>query len=161
MDSKVRSIVALFLLAAAANATSTNAVGIVLWFNCKAIVPYVNTADANFTLSQYEDTLARLSVKLIVHREGVSLILINGQEIKKLNVSDPGAVEKIKQICLVATKELNKHLNKTEDAVYRQLNASKSIEEVANNTERGLQTLMRVRNLLIFVNTSSRAIWIE
>jgi uncharacterized membrane protein YgcG len=88
------------------------------------------------------------------------LPMIGVGELKMLNVSNPRAVfEEIRQIRLAAVRELGKHLNKTVDVVYKQLNASKSIEEVANNTERGLQTLMRVRNLLISVNASSRAIW--
>jgi len=96
-----------------------------------------------------------------VGRGGVApLPMIGVGELKMLNVSDPRAVfEEIRQIRLAAVKEIGKHLNKTVDAVYKWLNASKSIEEVANNTERGLQTLMRVRNLLTSVNASSKATW--
>jgi hypothetical protein len=163
MDSKVRiGIVAALLLAAAAQAASANASGdFHLWLKCKAIELYVNTTGANFTLPQCKDLLAQLNKTFIVGRGGVSpLPMIGVGELKMLNVSDPRAVfEEIRQIRLAAVKELGKHLNKTVDVVYRQLNASKSIEEAANNTERGLQTLMRVRNLLTSVNASSRAIW--
>jgi hypothetical protein len=163
MDSKVRiGIVAALLLAATAQAASVNASGdFHLWLKCKAIELYVNATGANFTLPQCKDLLAQLNKTFIVGRGGVSpLPMIDVGELKKLNVSDPRAVfEEIRQIRLAAVRELGKHLNKTVDVVYRQLNASKSIEEVANNTERGLQTLMRVRNLLISVNASSRAIW--
>jgi uncharacterized membrane protein YgcG len=165
MDSKVRiGIVAALLLAAAAQAASLNATAGVdfhLWLKCKAIELYVNTTGANFTLPQCKDLLAQLNKTFIVGRGGVSpLPMIGVGELKMLNVSDPRAVfEEIRQIRLAAVRELGKHLNKTVDVVYRQLNASKSIEEAANNTERGLQTLMRVRNLLASVNASSRAIW--
>jgi uncharacterized membrane protein YgcG len=163
MDSKVRiGIVAALLLAAVAQAASANASGdFHLWLKCKAIELYVNTTGANFTLSQCKDLLAQLNKTFIVGRGGVApLPMIGVGELKMLNVSDPRAVfEEIRQIRLAAVRELGKHLNKTVDVVYRHLNASKSIEEVANNTERGLQTLMRVRNLLASVNASSRAIW--
>jgi uncharacterized membrane protein YgcG len=163
MDSKVRiGIVAALLLAATAQAASANASGdFHLWLKCKAIELYVNTTGANFTLPQCKDLLAQLNKTFIVGRGGVSpLPMIGVGELKMLNVSNPRAVfEEIRQIRLAAVKELGKHLNKTVDVVYRQLNASKSIEEAANNTERGLQTLMRVRNLLASVNASSRAIW--
>jgi hypothetical protein len=163
MDSKVRiGIMAALLLAAAAQAASLNASGdFHLWLKCKAIELYVNATGANFTLPQCKDLLAQLNKTFIVGRGGVApLPMIGVGELKKLNVSDPRAVfEEIRQIRLAAVKELGKHLNKTVDIVYRRLNASKSIEEVANNTERGLQTLMRVRNLLTSVNASSRAIW--
>jgi len=162
MDSKVRiGIVAALLLAAAAQAASVNASGdFHLWLKCKAIELYVNTTGANFTLPQCKDLLAQLNKTFIVGRGGVApLPMIGVGELKILNVSDPRAVfEEIRQIRLAAVRELGKHLNKTVDVVYKQLNASKSIEEAANNTERGLQTLMRVRNLLS-VNASSRAIW--
>jgi hypothetical protein len=163
MDSKVRiGIVAALLMAAAAQAASVNASGdFHLWLKCKAIELYVNTTGANFTLPQCKDLLAQLNKTFIVGRGGVApLPMIGVGELKKLNVSNPRAVfEEIRQIRLAAVKELGKHLNKTVDVVYRQLNASKSIEEVANNTERGLQTLMRVRNLLTSVNASSKATW--
>jgi len=165
MDSKVRiGIMAALLLAAAAQAASANATASVdfhLWLKCKAIELYVNTTGANFTLPQCKDPLTQLNKTFIVGRGGVApLPMIGVGELKMLNVSDPKAVfEEIRQIRLAAVKELGKHLNKTVDVVYRQLNASKSIEEAANNTERGLQTLMRVRNLLASVNASSRAIW--
>jgi len=163
MDSKVRiGIAAALLLAAAAQAASANASGdFHLWLKCKAIELYVNTTGANFTLPQCKDLLAQLNKTFIVGRGGVApLPMIGVGELKMLNVSDPKAVfEEIRQIRLAAVKELGKHLNKTVDVVYRWLNASKSIEEVANNTERGLQTLMRVRNLLASVNASSKATW--
>jgi uncharacterized membrane protein YgcG len=165
MDSKVRiGIVAALLLAAAAQAASANATAGVdfhLWLKCKAIELYVNATGANFTLPQCKDLLAQLNKTFIVGRGGVApLPMIGVGELKMLNVSDPRAVfEEIRQTRLAAVRKLGKHLNKTVDVVYRQLNASKSIEEAANNTERGLQTLMRVRNLLISVNASSRAIW--
>jgi uncharacterized membrane protein YgcG len=163
MDSKVRiGMVAALLLAAAAQAASVNASGdFHLWLKCKAIELYVNTTGANFTLPQCKDLLAQLNKTFIVGRGGVAPVpMIGVGELKMLNVSNPRAVfEEIRQIRLAAVKELGKHLNKTVDAVYRQLNASKSIEEVANNTERGLQTLMRVRNLLTSVNASSKAMW--
>jgi len=163
MDSKVRiGIVAALLLAAAAQAASVNASGdFHMWLKCKAIELYVNTTGANFTLPQCKDLLAQLNKTFIVGRGGVApLPMIGVGELKMLNVSNPRAVfEKIRQIRLAAVKELGKHLNKTVDAVYRWLNASKSVEEVANNTERGLQTLMRVRNLLTSVNASSKATW--
>jgi len=165
MDSKVRiGMVAALLLAAAAQAASANATAggdFHLWLKCKAIELYVNTTGANFTLPQCKDLMAQLNKTFIVGRGGVApLPMIGVGELKMLNVSNPRAVfEEIRQIRLAAVKELGKHLNKTVDVVYRQLNASKSIEEVANNTERGLQTLMRVRNLLTSVNASSRAIW--
>jgi len=163
MDSKVRiGIVAALLLAAAAQAASANAsVDFHLWLKCKAIELYVNTTGANFTLPQCKDLMAQLNKTFIVGRGGVApLPMIGVGELKMLNVSDPRAVfEEIRRIRLAAVRELSKHLNKTVDLVYRWLNASKSIEEAANNTERGLQTLMRVRNLLISVNASSRAIW--
>ena len=162
MDSKVRiGIVAALLLAAAAQAASANASGdFHLWLKCKAIELYVNTTGANFTLPQCKDLLTQLNKTFIVGRGGVApLPMIGVGELKMLNVSNPRAVfEEIRQIRLAAVRELGKHLNKTVDVVYRQLNASKSIEEVVNNTERGLQTLMRVRNLLASVNASSRAI---
>jgi len=163
MDSKVRiGIVAALLLAAAAQAASVNAsVDFHLWLKCKAIELYVNATGANFTLPQCKDLMVQLNKTFIVGRGGVApLPMIGVGELKKLNVSNPRAVfEEIRQIRLAAVRELGKHLNKTVDVVYRQLNASKSIEEAANNTERGLQTLMRVRNLLASVNASSRAIW--
>jgi len=163
MDSKVRiGIAAALLLAAAAQAASVNASGdFHLWLKCKAIELYVNTTGANFTLPQCKDLLAHLNKTFIVGRGGVApLPMIGVGELKMLNVSNPRAVfEEIRQIRLAAVKELGKHLNKTVDVVYRKLNASKNIEEAANNTERGLQTLMRVRNLLVSVNASSRAIW--
>ncbi|MFZ8807439.1 MAG: hypothetical protein ACO2PN_04960 [Pyrobaculum sp.] len=163
MDSKVRiGIAAALLLAATAQAASANASGdFHLWLKCKAIELYVNTTGANFTLPQCKDLLAQLNKTFIVGRGGVApLPMIGVGELKMLNASNPRAVfEEIRQIRLAAVKELGKHLNKTVDVVYRKLNASKNIEEVANNTERGLQTLMRVRNLLVSVNASSRAIW--
>jgi uncharacterized membrane protein YgcG len=163
MDSKVRiGIVAALLLAAAAQAASVNASGdFHLWLKCKAIELYINTTGANFTLPQCKDLLTQLNKTFIMGRGGVApLPMIGVGELKMLNVSDPRAVfEEIRQIRLAAVKELGKHLNKTVDVVYRRLNASKSIEEVANNTERGLQTLMRVRNLLTSVNASSKATW--
>jgi hypothetical protein len=163
MDSKVRmGIMAALLLAAAAQAASVNASGdFNLWLKCKAIELYVNTTSANFTLPQCKDLLAQLNKTFIVGRGGAApLPMIGVGELKMLNVYNPRAVfEEIRQIRLAAVKELGKHLNKTVDVVYMQLNASKSIEEAANNTERGLQTLMRVRNLLTSVNASSRAIW--
>jgi hypothetical protein len=163
MDSKVRiGIVAALLLAAAAQAASANAsVDFHLWLKCKAIELYVNTTGANFTLPQCKDLLAQLNKTFIVGRGGVTpLPMIGVGELKMLNASNPRAVfEEIRQIRLAAVRELGKHLNKTVDVVYRQLNASKSIEEVANNTERGLQTLMRVRNLLASLNASGRAVW--
>jgi hypothetical protein len=163
MDSKVRiGIAAALILAAAAQAASVNASGdFHLWLKCKAIELYVNVTGANFTLPQCKDLLAQLNKTFIVGRGGVApLPMIGVGELKMLNASNPRAVfEEIRQIRLAAVKELGKHLSKTVDVVYRQLNASKSIEEVANNTERGLQTLMRVRNLLASVNVSSRAIW--
>jgi hypothetical protein len=163
MDSKVRiGIMAALLLVAAAQAASLNASGdFHLWLKCKAIELYVNTTGANFTLSQCKDLMAQLNKTFIVGRGGVApLPMIGVGELKMLNISNPRAVfEEIRQIRLAAVKELGKHLNKTVDAVYRWLNASKTIEEVANNTERGLQTLMRVRNLLISVNASSKAAW--
>jgi len=165
MDSKVRiGIVAALLLAAAAQAASANATAGVdfhLWLKCKAIELYVNTTGANFTLPQCKDLLAQLNKTFIVGRRGAAPVpMIGVGELKILNVSNPRAVfEEIRQIRLAAVKELGNHLNKTVDVVYKWLNASKSIEEVANNTERGLQTLMRVRNLLTSVNASSRAVW--
>jgi hypothetical protein len=163
MDSKVRiGIAAALLLATAAQAASANASGdFHLWLKCKAIELYVNATGANFTLPQCKDLLAQLNKTFIVGRGGVApLPMIGVGELKMLNVSNPRAVfEEIRQIRLAAVKELGKHLNKTVDVVYKWLNASKSIEEVANNTKRGLQTLMRVRNLLASVNASSRAIW--
>ncbi|MFZ8838568.1 MAG: hypothetical protein ACO2PM_06435 [Pyrobaculum sp.] len=163
MDSKVRiGIAAALILAAAAQAASVNASGdFHLWLKCKAIELYVNVTGANFTLPQCKDLMAQLNKTFIVGRGGVApLPMIGVGELKMLNASNPRAVfEEIRQIRLAAVKELGKHLSKTVDVVYRQLNASKSIEEVANNTERGLQTLMRVRNLLASVNVSSRAIW--
>ena len=163
MDSKVRiGIAAALILAAAAQAASVNASGdFHLWLKCKAIELYVNATGANFTLPQCKDLLAQLNKTFIVGRGGVApLPMIGVGELKMLNASNPRAVfEEIRQIRLAAVKELGKHLSKTVDVVYRQLNASRSIEEVANNTERGLQTLMRVRNLLASVNVSSRAIW--
>lgn len=163
MDSKVRiGIAAALILAAAAQAASVNASGdFHLWLKCKAIELYVNVTGANFTLPQCKDLMAQLNKTFIVGRGGVApLPMIDVGELKMLNASNPRAVfEEIRQIRLAAVKELGKHLSKTVDVVYRQLNASKSIEEVANNTERGLQTLMRVRNLLASVNASSKAIW--
>ncbi len=163
MDSKVRiGIVAALLLAATAQAASVNAsVDFHLWLKCKAIELYVNATGANFTMPQCKDLLAQLNKTFIVGRGGVSpLPMIGVGELKKLNVSNPRAVfEEIRQIRLAAVKELGKHLNKTVDVVYKWLNASKTIEEATNNTERGLQTLMRVRNLLASVNASSKAIW--
>jgi hypothetical protein len=163
MDSKVRiGIVAALLLAATAQAASVNASGdFHLWLKCKAIELYVNTTGVSFTLPQCKDLLAQLNKTFIVGRGGVApLPMIGVGELKMLNVSNPRAVfEEIRRIRLAAVRDLGKHINKTVDVVYRQLNASKSIEEVANNTERGLQTLMRVRSLLISVNASSRAIW--
>lgn len=163
MDSKVRiGIAAALTLAAAAQAASANASGdFHLWLKCKAIELYVNVTGANFTLPQCKDLMAQLNKTFIVGRGGVApLPMIGVGELKMLNASNPRAVfEEIRQIRLAAVKELGKHLSKTVDVVYRQLNASRSIEEVANNTERGLQTLMRVRNLLASVNVSSRAIW--
>jgi hypothetical protein len=148
---------------ASANATKTVHVPVVrdfhLWLKCKAIELYVNATRANFTLPQCGTLLSQLNKTFIVGRGGVApLPMIGVGELKMLNVSNPRAVfEEIRQIRLAAVKELGKHLNKTVDAVYRWLNASKSVEEVANNTERGLQTLIRVRNLLTSVNASSRA----
>jgi len=163
MDSKVRiGIAAALLLAATAQAASANASGdFHLWLKCKAIELYVNTTGANFTLPQCKDLLAQLNKTFIVGRGGVApLPMIGVGELKMLNASNPRAVfEEMRQIRLAAVKELGKHLNKTVDVVYRKLNASKNIEEAANNTERGLQTLMRVRNLLVSVNASGRAIW--
>ena len=162
-DSKVRiAKMAALILAAPAQAASANASGdFHLWLKCKAIELYVNATGVNFTLPQCKDILAQLNKTFIVGRGGVApLPMIGVGELKMLNVSNPRVVfEEIRQIRLAAVKELGKHLNKTVDAVYRWLNASKSIEEVANNTERGLQTLMRVRNLLISVNASSKAAW--
>jgi len=163
MDSKVRiGIAAALLLAATAQAASVNASGdFHLWLKCKAIELYVNTTGANFTLPQCKDLLAQLNKTFIVGRGGVApLPMIGVGELKMLNASNPRAVfEEIRQIRLAAVKELGKHLNKTVNVVYRKLNASKNIEEAANYTERGLQTLMRVRNLLVSVNASSRTIW--
>jgi hypothetical protein len=61
--------------------------------------------------------------------------------------TDPKSIyEEIKQFCLAVAKKQGKHLNKTVDVVYRQLNATKNIEETDDNTERGLQIMRRVRN---------------
>ncbi len=93
-----------------------------------------------------------LNCKVVSHTVNVNImfiisrdkVLIIGGEPKMLNTSNPRAVfEEIKQACLAAVRELNK---------------------VANNTERGLQTSMRIRNLLAPANASSRvygAAWIE
>jgi len=95
----------------------------------------------------------RISITFIIRGTTVPLYV---RLYARLNASsDPWAVfEEIRQIRLAAERELGKHLNKTVDVVYRQLNAPKSIEEAVNmaasatNTEQ-LRRLMRARNLLI------------
>jgi hypothetical protein len=148
---------------ASANATTTVHVPVIrdfhLWLKCKAIELYVNATRANFTLPQCKDLLAQLNKTFIVGRGGAAPVpMIGVGELKMLNVSNPKAVfDEIRQIRLAALSKLDMHVNKTVDVVYRRLNESKDIDEAANNTEHGLETLIRVRNLLVSVNASSRA----
>jgi len=146
-----------------ANATATVHVPVIrdfhLWLKCKAIELYVNATRANFTLPQCGTLLSQLNSTFIVGRRGAAPVpMIGVGELKMLNVSNPKAVfDEIRQIRLAALSKLDMHVNKTVDVVYRRLNESKDIDEAANNTERGLETLIRVRNLLASVNASSRA----
>lgn len=142
---------------ATANATSSE--DFHLWLKCKAIELYVNATRTNFTLPQCGTLLSQLNSTFIVGRRGAAPVpMIGVGELKMLNVSNPKAVfDEIRQIRLAALSKLDMHVNKTVDVVYRRLNESKDIDEAANNTERGLETLIRVRNLLASVNASSRA----
>ncbi|ACB39869.1 hypothetical protein [Pyrobaculum neutrophilum] len=158
MERKVIPVIALAALAALAQAASVNATAdFHLWLKCKAIELYINTTGANFTLPQCDALLAQLNKTYVVTAPTAQpLPMIGVGELKMLNVSDPKAVfQQIREIRLAAIKELGKHLNRTVDRVYANINASADIE---NATEGGLRALMRVRALLGRVNASRAAV---
>ena len=120
MDSKIGIIMALLLLATPAQTTS---ISIEFKISCNLIIPDLN-ADINIKINRSVVIMSRTDPKSIY--------------------------EEIKQFCLAVAKKQGKHLNKTVDVVYRQMNATKNIEETADNTERGLQIMRRVRNPFVF-----------
>jgi hypothetical protein len=102
----------------AANATATDAFH--LWLKCKAIELYINTTGANFTLLQCEVVLTRHNYTFLVGRSGVRpLPMIGVGELKKLNATDPKA---LKAIRLAALANLTRHINKTMERLFRDLN---------------------------------------
>ncbi len=143
------------------NATATNASDFHLWLKCKAIELYVNVTGVNFTLPRCDAAL--LNTTFIVGRAGVKpLPMIGVGELKKLNATDPKAVfEQLKAIRLTAVRELGRHLNKTLERVYIQLNSSGDAFGVLNSTEKSLGVLTRVRSMLMLVNASGYAAYLN
>ena len=127
MDSKIGIIMALLLLATPAQTTS---ISIEFKISCNLIIPDLN-ADINIKINRSVVIMSRTDPKMIIMPR----------------ISDPKSIyEEIKQFCLAVAKKQGKHLNKTVDVVYRQMNTTKNIEETADNTERRLQIMRRVRN---------------
>ena len=145
----------------AANATAADASGFHLWLKCKAIQLYINATGANFTLPGCDAAL--LNKTFIVGRAGVTpLPMIGVGELKKLNATNPKALfEQLKAIRLTAVRELGKHLNKTVEGVYMQLNASGNAVGMLNSTEKSLGVLTRVRSMLMLVNASGYAAYLN
>jgi len=143
------------------NATATNASDFHLWLKCKAVELYINVTGANFTLPGCDAAL--LNKTFIVGRAGVRpLPVIGVGELKKLNATDPEALfEQLKAIRLAAVRELGRHLNKTVERVYIQLNSSGDTFGVLNSAETGLGVLARVRSMLTLVNASGYAAYLN
>jgi hypothetical protein len=110
------------LNAYATNATAADAFH--LWLKCKAIELYINTTGANFTLPRCEEVLTRYNYTFLVGRSGVRpLPMIGVGELKKLNTTDPKALfEQLKAIRLAALANLTRHINKTMERLFRDLN---------------------------------------
>jgi hypothetical protein len=129
----------------AANATAADAFH--LWLKCKAIELYINTTGANFTLPQCE--LTRYNYTFLVGRSGVRpLPMIGVGEFKKLNATDPKALfEQLKAIRLAALANLTRHLNKTMERLYRDLNDTDLVNASAK-LGRGLDVAKKIRDVM-------------
>jgi len=131
----------------AANATATDAFH--LWLKCKAIELYINTTGANFTLPQCEEVLTRYNYTFLVGRSGVRpLPMIGVGELKKLNTTDPKALfEQLKAIRLAALANLTRHINKTMERLYRDLNNTDLVNASAK-LGRGLDVAKKMRDVM-------------
>jgi hypothetical protein len=127
----------------AANATATDAFH--LWLKCKAIELYINTTGANFTLPQCEVVLTRYNYTFLVGRSGVRpLPMIGVGELKKLNATDPKA---LKAIRLAALANLTRHVNKTMERLFRDLNNTDLVNASAK-LGRGLDVAKKIRDVM-------------
>jgi hypothetical protein len=123
-----------------------------LLLKCRAIELYANATD--FTLPRQCGTLLSQLNNTFIVSSGIALAPTIGE---LMNVSDPEAVfGEIRQFRLAALSKLDMHVNKTVEAIYRQLNESQDVDEAINNVDRGIETLTRLRNLLDSVNASNR-----
>jgi len=133
----------------AANATAADASSFHLWLKCKAIELYINTTGANFTLPQCEEVLTRYNYTFLVGKSGVRpLPMIGVGELKKLNATDPKALfEQLKAIRLAALANLTRHLNKTMERLYRDLNDTDLVNASAK-LGRGLDVARKIRDVM-------------
>ena len=131
----------------AANATATDAFH--LWLKCKAIELYINTTGANFTLPRCEEVLTQYNHTFLVGTSGVRpLPMIGVGELKKLNAANPKALfEQLKAIRLAALADLTRHINKTIERLYRDLNNTDLVNASAK-LGRGLDVARKIRDVM-------------
>ncbi len=130
---------------------SSHASNFHLWLKCKAIELYVNVTGANFTLPRCEALLntTYFNKTFIVGRAGVKpLPMIGVGELKKLNATDPKAVfEQLKAIRADAIRNLTRHVNKTMEKIYRELNDTDLVNASAK-LGRGLDVMKNIRDVM-------------
>jgi len=131
----------------AANATAADAFH--LWLTCKAIELYVNTTGANFILPRCEEVLTRHNYTFLVGRSGVEpLPTIGIGNLKKLNATDPKALfEQLRAIRLAALANLTRHVNKTMERLYRDLNDTDLVSASAK-LGTGLDVAKKIRDVM-------------
>lgn len=148
---------------AGANATLSDPAKFHLWLKCRAVELYINATDiglrGNVTLPRCEELLQNFTsnrLVFVIGRAGVRpLPMIGVGELKALNASDPHAVfTQLREIRRQALLNLSKHVNKTVDTAYRELETRNGTEPL----EKAIFTLTRVRSLLEKVNASRRAV---
>ncbi len=130
---------------------SSHASNFHLWLKCKAIELYVNVTGVNFTLPRCEALLntTYFNKMFIVGRAGVKpLPMIGVGELKKLNATDPKAVfEQLKAIRADAIRNLTRHINKTMEKIYRELNDTDLVNASAK-LGRGLDVMKNIRDVM-------------
>lgn len=144
-------ILLIAIVAAAALATAAN---FDLMLKCAALQLYVNATKANITLPSC-DALNKTVV--VVKTAGGPLPMIGVGELRHLNASRD-IFSQIKAIRRAALENLTRHAERAVILAYRSFNNTENIEAAVSGVDRGINTLIRVRDLLSKVNASREAI---
>ena len=143
---------------------SSHASNFHLWLKCKAIELYVNVTGVNFTLPRCEALLntTYFNKTFIVGRAGVKpLPMIGVGELKKLNATDPEAVfEQLKAIRADAIRNLTRHINKTMEKIYRELNDTDLVNASAK-LWRGLDVVKKIRDVMRRSGAAPPPAWLD